>query len=70
MGFNKRILNRRNVTHIYETQGIEGLYNYIKKPDALFVGDCGDIVDVIGMDMCDTKKDLKIKKLLYGETTE
>jgi hypothetical protein len=70
MGFNKRVLNRVNVTYIFETQGYEGLYKYITKPDALFVGDCGDIVDVIKSEMCDTKKELRIKKLLYGKTTE
>lgn len=70
MGFNKRILKRGNVKHIFETGGYVGLYKYITKPDALLVGDCGDIVDIIESDVCETKKEILIKKMLYGETTE
>lgn len=66
MGFNKRTLNRENVLYVYETRGYNGLYRYITKPDALFLGDCGDIVDVIRENICDTKKEMKIKNLLYG----
>jgi hypothetical protein len=69
MGFNKRYLTLENVTRVYERDGIKGLTNYITKSDALFTQSekLTIICDIVHNDWCDTKKDVKIKKLIYKD---
>ena len=64
MGFNKRILKKETLKKIYQNEGYKGLYDYITKPDALYVGDCKDVVNIIYSNECDTKKSMEIKKIL------
>jgi hypothetical protein len=37
MGFNKRFVNVNNLLSVYDYSGIDGVLNYIVKPDALMV---------------------------------
>jgi len=64
MGFNKRILKKETLKKIHQNEGYKGVYDYITKPDALYVGDCKDVVNIIHSNECDTKKSMEIKKIL------
>lgn len=68
MGFNKRYLTDDNVKRVYDDSGYEGLVRFITKPDALFTSSekTSKIMEVLRSDSCDTNKEIKIKKIIYG----
>jgi len=66
MGFNKSYIKIENLLHVFNTQGIKGIINYIKKIDAIYSDSeiTYLIVDVLNKDFCDTKKEVEINKLI------
>jgi len=65
MGFNKRYLTDDTVKRVYEDRGLEGLTEYITKPDALFTSSekTSKIVEIVCSDKCDTNKIMEIEKI-------
>lgn len=64
MGFNKRILKKENLKVIFEMRGYKGIYDYITKPDAIYVGDCQDIINIIYSNESEAKKKFMIDEIL------
>jgi hypothetical protein len=71
MGFNKRYVSKEILIERFSLEGYQGILNYIGNSDTLFGLDeeIKKILDITYCDNCPTKKDMEIKKILYGSNT-
>jgi len=69
MGFNKRYVSKEILIERFKLGGYQGILDYIGNSDALFGLDeeIKDVLDIAYCDNCPTKKDIEIKKILYGK---
>jgi len=65
MGFNKRFVGRDNVLGVYDISGIQGVKDYLFKPDLLFFSDTfsADVYNLL-YDKNDNIAEKQIKKEL------
>lgn len=69
MSFNKKYINKEALIERFRLEGYQGVINYIGNSEALIGldGDLEEMLDISYCDMCSTKKDIKIKKIIDGE---
>jgi len=69
MGFNRRYINKEHLIDRFKLEGYSGVIKYIGKSDVLIGVDdyIKKILDISYCDMCPTKKNIKINKLIDGE---
>lgn len=68
MGFNKKHIQMEELINRFRLEGYQGIINYIGNADAL-IGlndDIKEILDIAFCDICPTKKNIEINKILYG----
>ncbi len=68
MSFNKKIINKEILIERFRLQGYQGIIDYIGNPDSLIGVDesINNILELTYCDMCPTKKNIEINKIIYG----
>lgn len=68
MGFNKKFIKKEELIRRFRLEGYQGIINYIGNSDTLFGLDeeIKNILDFAYCDMCPTKKNMEINKIIYG----
>jgi len=68
MSFNKKFINKEILIERFKLEGYQGIIDYIGNSDTLFGLDeeIKKILDITYCNDCPTKKDIEIKKIIYG----
>jgi hypothetical protein len=69
MSLNKRYVNKKILTEKFKLEGHQGIINYIGNSDVLLGLDeeIKKILSITYCGDCPTKKDMGIKKIIYGK---
>ena len=68
MSFNKKFINKEELLQRFRLEGYQGIIDYIGNSEVLFglTEEIKTILDFAYCDMCPTKKDMEINKIIYG----
>lgn len=68
MSFNKKFINKEELLQRFRLEGYQGIIDYIGNSEVLFglTEEIKIILDFAYCDMCPTKKDMEINKIIYG----
>jgi hypothetical protein len=68
MGFNKKIIKKEVLIERFRLEGYQGIIDYIGNAEALFGLDeeIKNVLDLAYCDICPTKKNMEINKIIYG----
>jgi hypothetical protein len=68
MGFNKKFIKKEVLIERFRLEGYQGIIDYIGNAEALFGLDeeIKSVLDLAYCDICPTKKNMEINKIIYG----
>jgi hypothetical protein len=68
MGFNKKIIKKEILIERFKLEGYQGIIDYIGNSEVLIGLDeeLKTVLELSYCDMCPTKKDMEINKIIYG----
>ena len=68
MGFNKKFVKKEVLIERFRLEGYQGIIDYIGNAEALFGLDeeIKNVLDLAYCDICPTKKNMEINKIIYG----